>query len=115
MGKTKRTIRRKAGSVGTEIIQGLRNAIAYAKGRNRKARVHLVRVPGPVDVKKVRRRLGMSQGQFAAQFGINPATLRNWEQGRRQPEGPARVLLNIIEREPDAVRHALGVAAPMVK
>ncbi len=107
MEKAKRTIRRKAGSVGSEIIQGLQNAIAYAKGQNRKVRVHLVHVPGPVDVRKVRRKLGMSQGQFAAQFGINPATLRNWEQGRRQPEGPARVLLNIIEREPDAVQRAL--------
>lgn len=107
MGKTKRTTRRSAGSVRSEIIQGLQNAIAYAKGQNRKVRVHLVPVPGPVDVRKVRRRLGMSQGEFAAQFGINPATLRNWEQGRREPEGPARVLLNIIEREPDAVRRAL--------
>ena len=107
MRKNKTTTRRKAGSVGSEIIQGLQNAVAYAKGRNRKIRVHLVQVPGPVDVRKVRRRLGMSQGEFAAQFGINPATLRNWEQGRRQPEGPARVLLNIIDREPDAVQRAL--------
>lgn len=103
----RRKIRRKIGSVGSEIIQGLENAIAYAKDQNRKVRVHLVQVPGPVNVRKVRRRLGMSQGQFAAQFGISPATLRNWEQGRRQPEGPARVLLNIIEREPDAVQRAL--------
>ena len=107
MEKTKKIVRRKADSVGSEIIQGLRNAIAYSKGQNRKVRVHLVQVPGPVDVRKVRRRLGMSQGEFAAQFGINPAPLRNWEQGRRQPEGPARVLLNIIEREPDAVQRAL--------
>ncbi len=107
MGNTKKTPRRKADSVGSEIIQGLQNAIAYEKGQNRKVRVHLVQVPGPVDVRKVRQRLGMSQGQFAAQFGISPATLRNWEHGRRQPEGPARVLLNIIEREPDAVQRAL--------
>jgi putative transcriptional regulator len=107
MGKAKRIIRRKTGSAGSEIIQGLQNAIAYAKGQNRKVRIHLVHVPGPVNVRKVRQRLGMSQGEFAAQFGINPATLRNWEQGRRQPEGPARVLLNIIEREPGAVQRAL--------
>jgi len=49
----------------------------------------------------------MSQEEFATQFGISPATLRNWEQGRRHPEGPARVLLNIIEREPAAVQRAL--------
>jgi putative transcriptional regulator len=50
----------------------------------------------------------MSQGDFAARFGISPATLRNWEQGRRQPEGPARVLLAIIDREPQAVQRALS-------
>ena len=106
MRKTKGTNRRRAGSVGAEIIQGLENAISFAKGRNRQVRTHVVRVPGPVNVKKVRKRLGMSQGEFATQFGISPATLRNWEQGRRQPEGPARVLLNIIDREPEAVRRA---------
>lgn len=99
--------RRGDGSVGSEIIRGLQNAIAYSKGQNRKVRVHSVRVPELVNVRTVRRRIGMSQGEFAAQFGINPATLRNWEQGRRQPEGPARVLLNIIAREPDAVQRAL--------
>ena len=107
MRKSKTASRRKAASVGSQIIQGLQNAVAYAKGQNRKVRVHPVRVPGTVNVRKVRRRLGMSQGEFAAQFGIKPATLRNWEQGRRQPEGPARVLLNIIDREPDAVQRAL--------
>ena len=62
----------------------------------------------PVDVTSVRHKLSMTQGEFAAQFGISPATLRNWEQGRRQPEGPALVLLNIIAREPEAVRRALS-------
>lgn len=111
MGETNRKTwnkaQRRGHSVGAEIIQGLQNAIAYAKGQNRKVRVHSVRVPELVNVRTVRRRLGMSQGEFAAQFGISPATLRNWEQGRRQPEGPARVLLNIIAREPDAVQRAL--------
>lgn len=107
MAKTRTTTRPKTGSVGSEIILGLQNAIAYAKGQNRNVRAHLVRAPGPVNVRKVRQKLGMSQGEFAAQFGINPATLRNWEQGRRQPEGPARMLLNIIEREPEAVHRAL--------
>jgi putative transcriptional regulator len=94
--------------VGSEIVEGLQNAVAYARGNNRNVRGHVVQAPGPVDVKRVRQRLGMSQGQFAAQFGISPATLRNWEQGRREPEGSARVLLNIIDREPEAVRRAIG-------
>jgi putative transcriptional regulator len=66
------------------------------------------KVVWPVDIAATRRRLGLSQSEFAAWFGISPGTLRNWEQGRRVPEGPARVLLRVIEREPEAVRRALG-------
>ena len=50
----------------------------------------------------------MTQDRFASRFGISTATLRNWEQGRRRPEGPARALLTIIDREPEAVRRAFG-------
>ena len=96
-------------SVGSEIIDGLRNAIAFAGGTRTGAVVHKPKVARRINVKAVRARLGMSQDDFAARFGISSATLRNWEQGRRQPEGPARVLLTIIDREPDAVRRALGV------
>ena len=66
-----------------------------------------VRVVWPTDIAATRRRIGLSQAEFAAWFGISPGTLRNWEQGRRVPEGPARVLLRVIEREPEAVRRAL--------
>ena len=66
------------------------------------------RVVWPTDIAATRRRLGLSQTEFAAWFGISPGTLRNWEQGRRVPEGPARVLLRVIEREPEAVRRAIG-------
>ena len=62
----------------------------------------------PNDIAATRRRLGLSQTEFAAWFGISPGTLRNWEQGRRVPEGPARVLLRVIERDPEAVRRAIG-------
>ena len=85
-----------------------------AHGDERDVAVHSVEVPDRIDVKGVRSKLGMSQGSFAARFGISTATLRNWEQGRRSPEGPARVLLTIIDREPEAVRRALrgeGVAS----
>jgi putative transcriptional regulator len=66
------------------------------------------RMVWPADIAATRRRLGLSQAEFAAWFGISPGTLRNWEQGRRVPDGPARVLLRVIEREPEAVRRALG-------
>ena len=50
----------------------------------------------------------MSQDRFAHAFGLPKRTVQDWEQGRRQPEGAARVLLKVIKREPDAVRRALA-------
>jgi putative transcriptional regulator len=57
---------------------------------------------GP-DVKAIRSRFEFSQGEFAGMLGISVATLRNWERGRRTPEGPARVLLQVAARHPEAV------------
>jgi putative transcriptional regulator len=54
-------------------------------------------------VRAIRRKLKLSQTQFAMRFGFAPATLRNWEQGRTKPEGPARVLLAVIAKHPEAV------------
>jgi len=55
------------------------------------------------DVKAIRDKYGLSQIKFAQLLGISPATLRNWEQGRRKPEGPARILLFIADKHPEAV------------
>jgi putative transcriptional regulator len=49
----------------------------------------------------------MTQSKFAATFGFSLSSVRNWEQGKREPEGPARVLLTVIAREPSAVVRAL--------
>ncbi len=61
----------------------------------------------PVDVKAIRAKTGMSQEEFARAFSLNVAALRDWEQQRRMPRGPARALLHIIDREPAAARRAL--------
>ena len=66
--------------------------------------------PASVDVRRIRERLGLSQTGFAARFGFTAAAVRQWEQGRRMPQGPARVLLTIIAREPGAVSRALDAA-----
>ena len=87
------------------IRQGLQEAIAHAKGDERGVRVHR---PRTVDVKSVRAKVGMTQEQFAARFGFSTATLRHWERGDRNPHGPALVLLNVIERNPQAVIEALA-------
>jgi putative transcriptional regulator len=67
-----------------------------------------VHVPTIVDVKKIRTRLGLSQERFAATYGFAVAAVRDWEQGRRQPERSARILLKIVEKEPEAVTRALA-------
>lgn len=60
------------------------------------------------DVAAIRDRLGLTQEQFARTFGIPVGTLRDWEQRRKEPDAPARALLRVIEREPEAVRRALA-------
>ena len=67
--------------------------------------------PAKVNVRAVREKLRLSQAEFAARFGFTAAAVRQWEQGRRQPHGPARVLLTIIDREPGAVSRALRCSA----
>ncbi len=60
-----------------------------------------------VDVKALRKKLGMTQAKFCKTFKLSIGTVRDWEQRRFVPEGPAHVLLTIIERDPDAVIQAL--------
>ncbi|MEI7740830.1 MAG: helix-turn-helix domain-containing protein [Betaproteobacteria bacterium] len=87
------------------IKAGLMEAIEHAEGRLPKTKIHR---PHLVDVKSVRAKTGMTQDQFAAQFGFSTATLRHWERGDRLPHGPALVLLNVIEHNPQAVIAALS-------
>ena len=62
----------------------------------------------PADIKAIREQLEMSQPEFALLIGVSVATLRNWEQGRRTPEGPARALLKVAAKNPQAVAEALS-------
>jgi putative transcriptional regulator len=97
-------------TVGARILEGLEQAIAWTRGENDDVRVTLVQVP-EVDVRAVRRKMGLSQSQFATKFGFPPATLRNWEQGRSRPDAPTRVLLAVIAKHPEAVEDVLGRAS----
>jgi DNA-binding transcriptional regulator YiaG len=65
--------------------------------------------PKAVDPARVRKRLNMSQTAFAHVFGVSVRTVQEWEQRRRKPAGAARTLLQVIEREPEAVRRAIGL------
>ncbi len=89
----------------SSIKQGLTEAIDFAKGEPTKAIVHEF---APVDVKAIRAKVGMTQVEFAAAFGISLGTLRHWERGDRTPRGPALVLLNVVAKEPEVVLRALS-------
>jgi len=91
--------------IAKSIRNGLEEAVAYSEGKCPEAVVHEF---SPIDVKNVRAKMGMSQNEFASAFGISVSTLRHWERGDRVPQGPALVLLNVVEKEPQAVLKALA-------
>jgi putative transcriptional regulator len=99
-------VREQRRTAGQRILAGLEEAVRWSKGEAVDVRQTVVRVP-EVDVRRVRRKLGLSQAEFAGKFGFTPASVKNWEQGRRRPEGPARVLLAVIDRHPEAIEDAL--------
>jgi putative transcriptional regulator len=92
---------------GKRIVEGLRSAVAYAKGNKGKGRATRFNVPDDVDVKAIRERSGLSQKEFAMRFGFSLGTLRHWEQGDRRPEGSARVLLTVIAHNPRIVEETI--------
>ena len=94
-----------------KLIAGLQDALSHARGEKTAGRVTRVTVPPSVDVKAIRERLHMSQQEFAIRYGFPIGTLRNWEQGRRQPEGAARLLLTIIDRRPEVVESIIQESA----
>lgn len=91
----------------TSIKKGLEESLAQTKGKKTGARVHHIEVPDP-DVAAIRASAGLSQADFARSIGVAVGTLRGWEQGRRRPDGPARVLLALIEKRPGIVADELG-------
>ena len=90
------------------MMRGLAEAQTFARGKKPPGtRIH---IPKDVDVAKIRAGTGHTQSSFAAQIGGSVATLRNWEQGRRQPEGPALVLLALLRSDPEIVQRMLSAA-----
>jgi putative transcriptional regulator len=90
--------------LGEDIIEGLKEAVAHARGEATGARVTVIQVP---DVRAIREQLQMSQAEFAAAYRIPLATLKGWEQGRRHPDQTAAAYLNVIARLPEEARGAL--------
>lgn len=85
-----------------ELLESVQQAGAIKRGEMEPGR-RFEFADEPIDAKAVRQSLGLSQNGFAALLGISAATLRNWEQGRRKPEGAAKVLLRVAARHPEIV------------
>ena len=92
--------------LGKRLIGAAKEARAIARGEAdpRSYRIH---VPTQVNVAALRRKLKLSQTQFARRFGFTPARIRDWEQGRSKPDSAARAYLVVITRETEAVQRAL--------
>lgn len=83
-----------------ELKQSIEQGGKILKGKRKPGREFNFDNPDP---KEIRERLGLSQSKFAKLLGISTSTLQNWEQGRRKPDGPAKVLLSVASKYPDAV------------
>jgi putative transcriptional regulator len=91
-----------------ELVGSIRDAGEIHRGERSPSRKFVFK---PEDVRRIRRKLRKSQSEFARMIGVSVSTLQNWEQGRRQPEGPARALLLVASKAPQTVAKALASAA----
>ena len=91
----------------TKADRGVSQSIAFLAGNREGYRVTEVEVP-QVDIKIIRKRLELTQSDFANEFGIPLATLKNWEQGHRQPEGATLLFFRLIEQDPEGMRKRVG-------
>jgi putative transcriptional regulator len=95
-------------NVSGELVEAMREAAAFARGKAKPAAVHHYPLPLEVDVRAVRAATGLSRAEFARRFALDPRTLQDWDQGRRQPDRAARTYLTVIAHRPEAVVEALA-------
>ena len=103
--RSRRAKSEKGTKFGRHLIEAANQILDHVTGR--KPLTGGYYLPGPVDVKAIRNKTGMSQTAFAATFALNRRTLQDWEQGKAVPDGAVRAYLTVIERNPKAVREAL--------
>lgn len=87
-----------------KLVKSVKQMGSIMRGENTP---HRRTVVGAIDVKSLRERIGLTQAEFSRMIGVSIKTLQNWEQGRREPEGPAKALLRVVEKDPQAVMSAL--------
>jgi putative transcriptional regulator len=91
-----------------DLVASIKQAGKIHRGEAKASRTFVFQ---PEEVRAIREKLDKSQSQFAQMIGVSVSTLQNWEQGRRQPEGPARALLVVASKAPEVVAKALASAA----
>lgn len=91
-----------------QLVASIKQAGEIHRGDAKASRTFVFQ---PEDVQKIREKLHKSQSEFAQMIGVSVATLQNWEQGRRQPQGPARALLVVASKAPNVVAKALAEAS----
>ena len=91
----------------SSVVKGTGQVLDFLKGKPNGTRVTTIEFAAG-EVRSVPRKLNLYQTRFAREFGFTPATVRNWEQGRNQPDRVARILLAVIRRYPDIARGAVG-------
>jgi putative transcriptional regulator len=96
----------KRSRLAKDLMASLEEAVRWARGEKTNVIVHTV-IPSDTDAREARHKLGLSQRKFAAVIGTGVGTVRKWELGTRRPSGAARTLIEVIKREPKAVRRAL--------
>lgn len=92
--------------IAKNIIAGLEDAIAYTKGDTSRGVLSIYTIPA-INVKAIRAKTGLTQEGFCKVFAIKPRTLQDWEQQRKMPAGPARILLALIDQHPLTVKKTL--------
>ena len=96
--------------VAHELMESIAQRLRNARDRRLAARVsYSIK---PAEIQSARKRLGLSQDQFADVFGVSASTLRKWEQGQYSPSGAAKALLRVIAMEPEVVLRALALESP---
>ena len=105
--RKRRTAIRKRTKFGLALEESAKEILAHVKGETTLPTRRIV-LPDDVDVRRIRDQTGMSQGEFARAFCINPRTLQEWEQGRRKPDSTTRAYLAVIKKNRQAVLDALA-------
>ncbi len=104
-GDRREMISARAGTrLGSALVDGMTQVLAHIRGE---IGLKSYTLPGPIDVRAIRNKVGMSQSEFASAFALNRRTLQEWEQGKTAPDNAVRAYLTVIERNPKAVVEAL--------